>query len=295
MALNESKSMPILQPEKKGGFLPSIPGATPSPTLVGSASHASLRHHHEEPAKMYSEKDVRKMMESVMKYCRALQSRVQELEVKAITGHSEEQNDTQYFDSAHVSSVRFAPNVSVPQMFGDTGKSKMDTRARTMLSTNDLQRSTATFDDPLLNREIVSSLDSKIGALRDIFRQVDPMEERRLAAVRIQSIIRGFLARARKRLYFAGVREWRWVRCRPVIWVLDILLSNQSKLDSGFHLLKMNRTMKTLKSIYSKWAAVYRQNAPIRRAMRKGAEDRIRNLRHAFMLKHFDALREVTI
>lgn len=295
MALAESKSMPALHNDKsRVGFLPAI---TPNqhtqhlPTRSASNTNIHAEKNNEEQQKMYSEKDVRKMMENVMKYCRVLQSRVQELEVKGIAGEidrqpgEQPQNDIQSSHqllstkSAHGNHIHLS-ELAKPRAHNEHWNTTTKSKG---------------LEDPFVNREIISSLDNKIGALRDIFRQVDPLEERRMAAVKIQAIIRGFLARARKRYYYQGVREWRWVRCRPVIWVLDILLSNQSKLDSGFHLLTMNRTMKTLNSIYTKWAAVYRQNVGMRRTMRRAVEERIWNKRHGFMLKHFAALREVTI
>ena len=72
-----------------------------------------------------------------------------------------------------------------------------------------------------------------------------------------------------------GVREWRWVRCRPVTYIIDILLSIHSKRDAGFHLMKTNRTMKTLTIFFGKWSGVCRQNAPMRRAVKKAAEAKI--------------------
>jgi hypothetical protein len=147
----------------------------------------------------------------------------------------------------------------------------------------------------LLNKEFITKIGTKIVELKDIFRQVDPIEERRVAAMTIQALIRGYLARSRLRYYYQGLREWRWTRCRPVIWVLDILLTNQSKLDTGFHLLHMNRTMKTLHSIYGKWAIIYRQNAPMRRDMRRRAAEKIAAYQLRVVRHHFVALKAVTI
>ena len=72
-----------------------------------------------------------------------------------------------------------------------------------------------------------------------------------------------------------GVREWRWIRCRPVTYIIDILLSTHSKRDSGFQMMKTNRTMKTLTLFFGKWNGVCKQNAPMRRAVKKAAEAKI--------------------
>lgn len=305
MAISESKSMPLLQASEKskGSFLPAIQNPnslTVAKNSAGSVPQVRVLQQKQDPEKMYSESDVRTMMENVMKYCRTLQSRVQDLEVQVIKSSkgdgrpSSSSNRLQVEDpivklSNRISAIHSSLDASAT---GHPIRSKSQPMEINMASTksgNGLEMET------LINHELVSSLDSKIGALRDIFRQVDPLQERRMKAVKIQAVIRGYLARARKRNYHQGVREWRWVRCRPVIWVLDILLSNQSKLDSGFHLLKMNRTMKMLNTVYTKWAAVYRQNAPMRRAMRQAAEDRIRDKRYNFMLRHFSELKAVTV
>ncbi|RYG67037.1 hypothetical protein EON64_08350, partial [archaeon] len=73
------------------------------------------------------------------------------------------------------------------------------------------------------------------------------------------------------------------------------MLSNQSKLDTGFHLLKMNRTMRTLLTFYSKWAFIYRQNAPMRHAVREAALMKVDSKRKALLKMVFDGLHAVSI
>jgi hypothetical protein len=133
-----------------------------------------------------------------------------------------------------------------------------------------------------LTQEAIFNIDSKVVNLKEIFRRKDPLEERTQAAVCIQSAIRRFLVQRRLLAFQSSQRTWRWIRCRPVVYLLgthlglcqhhayashlyiytDILLSNQSKLDAGFHLLKMNRAMTTMLVVFGKWAFVCRQNAP---------------------------------
>ncbi len=142
--------------------------------------------------------------------------------------------------------------------------------------------------------EMVQDIDHKVANLKEIFKKTDPLEERRMCAVKIQALIRGFLARVRKHSYEQATRDWRWMRCRPVIWLLDILLANQSKLDSGFHLLTMNRVMRTLFAVFGKWAIVSKQNAPMRRQVKIQAEEKIATKRQDFMKTYFDAFKAVT-
>lgn len=129
----------------------------------------------------------------------------------------------------------------------------------------------------------------------ELFRKGDPLDERRVAATKIGSIIRGFVSRQRHRHFQQSLVEFKWTRCRMVVFLLDILLSNQSKLDAGFHLLKMNRNMKTLHVVFDKWAVVCRQNAPIRRGVKLAALEKIEGKRLQLMRSVFNGLRSVSI
>lgn len=256
----------------------------------------------------YTEEEVRKMMEEVMKYSRSLQSRVQELEVQLIhlsrnkvmqetTSHFDPRINTKDFGdvlaATKSSVVTFAPSAhghkrdSVAES-SEAGKTKRSFPEQTMNRTVSRPGTGVTAD-------MVVDIDNKVTNLKEIFRKNDPLEERKQKAVIIQSLIRGFLARCRFKYFSTAQREWRWIRCRPVIWLLDILLANQSKLDSGFNLLKMNRVMKTMHVIFGKWAIVCRQNAPLRRSVRQAAEDRIKSKKMNWLRAVFNGLKAVTI
>ena len=143
---------------------------------------------------------------------------------------------------------------------------------------------------------VVHEMDATVTHLRELYRQGDPLAERRSAATLIGATVRGYLARVRlSRYYRRGAREWRWIRCRPITFLLDVLLASQSKRDAGFHLLKMNRNMKYLTDFFSKWAAVCRQNAPVRRAMRRAADERIEQKRMQLLRIVFRGLHAASI
>lgn len=142
---------------------------------------------------------------------------------------------------------------------------------------------------------MINDLDSKVTGLRKIFVTGDPLAARRSAATAIGAVVRGFLTRARLKHYRRGAREWRWIRCRPVTYLLDILLANMSKRDAGFHLLRMNRNMHTLAVFYNAWAYIYRQNLSTRRAVRAGAEEKIRMKRMQLLRNVFDGLRAASV
>lgn len=142
---------------------------------------------------------------------------------------------------------------------------------------------------------LIQDIDKKVLYLKEIFRQKDPLEERILAAIKIQATIRGYLARVRKQYYQQAIVEWKILRCRPVIWLLDILLQEQAHLDAGMSLITMNRTIHTLYSIFTKWAAIYRQNIPLRRKIKALAEERITQQREKLLKLAFEGFRAVSV
>lgn len=143
--------------------------------------------------------------------------------------------------------------------------------------------------------QIMSDIDYKVFNLKEIFRKGDPIADRKRGAELIGALVRGYLCRQRLQKFRRGIREWRWVRCRPVTYIVDILLANHSKRDVGFHLMKTNRTMKTLTMFFGKWAGVCRQNAPVRRMVKQGAEEKINRKRLMLLRKVFDGLRAASV
>jgi hypothetical protein len=314
------------------------------PVLKGTSTtdyHANLdsrlmsRQHRtgrDEEKGKYSEEDVRKMMEEVMKYCRSLQTRCQDLEVQLIQvsknksikqpGSAGDFYQMEGDYPLRASTVRFAStpqgesfdtydsmrSSAVNSSSGRIRPLSSERGGRNNLLSSSFQLPSSSSHQHLtgggmlggrpitaIANEMVLDIDHKVSYLKEIFKKTDPIEARRLAIIKIQSLIRGFLARIRRFSYQSAMREWRWIRCRPVIWLLDILLSNQSKLDSGFHLLTMNRTMRTLFTIFGKWSIVCRQNAPLRYHIKTMAEEKIAAKRLSFMKCYFDGFKGVTV
>ena len=94
---------------------------------------------------------------------------------------------------------------------------------------------------------IISGIDKRLMTLKHLFRKGDPLEEREHAAVKIQSSIRGFIHRQRYALFRRSRRHWRWIRCRPVVLLLDTLLSLQSKVNLRMQSLRMNKNISKFK------------------------------------------------
>eukprot|EP01038_Epipyxis_sp_PR26KG_P013945 gene13945-18702_t len=248
--------------------------------------------------------DKDKIMESLMSYCRSLQKRVDELELQLVNvaeGNGRLHKSTNFSKSADynqnyftLSNARSVPGS--PGLLGETNGEdrhvRIDSRKRRSVINQAIAPSSV---GQYAMMDMVASIDFKVLNLREIFRKGDPLEQRGLAATLIAATIRGYLARCRLNSYRAGLREWKWTRCKPSIWVLDVMLANQSQLDAGFHLLQSNRNIKNLNIFFYKWSYISKKNAPLRRSVKQAAMEKIENLRLSRMRKVFDGLHAVTI
>lgn len=94
------------------------------------------------------------------------------------------------------------------------------------------------YDNKL--KESVGEIDSKITHLRYLFKHEDPLKERLIAAIKIEAIIRGWLVRLRLQAFRRGLVDWRWTRCRPVVWILESLLGDQLDLEQGIYIVSLS-------------------------------------------------------
>lgn len=82
-------------------------------------------------------------------------------------------------------------------------------KKNTTTSSNASVGSSSVVDLPGNVGEIIFGIDQRVFNLKELFRKGDPLEERRVACVKIQSVIRGFLSRNRSRHFRIGIMEWR--------------------------------------------------------------------------------------
>jgi hypothetical protein len=141
----------------------------------------------------------------------------------------------------------------------------------------------------------MTELDVKVVHLKEIFRQGDPMVERKKAVTKINACVRGWLQRQRYGAYQRGQREWKWLRCRQIVWLLDMNLGLQSKLDTGINKLKLMHNVSFVYQVFTKWLHLTRQALPVRRAMYKAAMDKAQAKDRALMHKVWDAFKSVTV
>jgi hypothetical protein len=141
----------------------------------------------------------------------------------------------------------------------------------------------------------MGDIDLKVMQLKELFRNGNPMDERHKAATMITSTVRAYLCRVRYKYYLSGSREWRLSRCRHLVWVLDILLNGQAKLDSSLQEIKMRKDMKAMYIVFTKWYQMIKQFVNIRRATREAAENKFKVKREKWILKVWIAFKAVCI
>jgi len=141
----------------------------------------------------------------------------------------------------------------------------------------------------------MTELDMKVVQLKEIFRHGDPMEERRVSINKINACLRGFLQRRHYAAYQRGMREWRWLRCRQIVWLLDMNVDLQKRRDTGIQQLQVMRSFRMLYKVYIKWVAVTKQALPVRRAMYQAAMAKADAKNRALLLKVWTAFKSVTV
>ena len=77
--------------------------------------------------------------------------------------------------------------------------------------------------------------------------------------------------------------------------LLDLLLANHSNRDDGMTMLRMNRNMKTMTTVFTKWAAIYRTNLPMRKTIKQAAEEKIEFKKMQWLRAVYDAFRSATV
>lgn len=170
-------------------------------------------------------------------------------------------------------------------------------RNQASISNSD-NHSIVTMNSNLEEGDIKSSMgdiDLKVMQLKELFRNGNPMEERHKAATTITSTVRAYLCRVRYKYYLAGSKEWRLSRCRHLIWVMDILLNGQAKLDGSLLEIKMRKDMKAMYLVFTKWYQMIKQFVTIRRATRQAAENKFNIKREKWILKVWIAFKSVCV
>ena len=238
------------------------------------------------------------MTNALKDYCDALERRVQELESTVISLQQVIASNGTDLKRVNRQWMMTMTDPSMSNSMAMTNALEASGSSQEMTNTNNNTNNSMSMTKLPSNvnfRESISSIDQKVLHLKDLFKRGDPFEQRRIAATKIACLIRGFLARRRYESYFHGVQEWKWSRCKMVMWLLDSLLNNQTKLDLGLQRLQLRRQMKLLYIVFNKWNFIRRQNAPLKRAILQRTEELFEKKQQLLLARSFNGLKETCI
>jgi hypothetical protein len=233
-------------------------------------------------------------------YCKYLELKVQELELKLETANDYIGKHMPSFEQGLASeqSSIYQELSSHRDSHKSTAKVKSyDKKLSTVASLiKEGYSASSTVDKSLTLRDDLKTslgeIDIKVFGLRELFRRGNPFEIRYSAATKMVAIVRGFLARRRYQSYVQGIKAWKWSRCKMVVYVLDNWLANQTKVDIGIKRLRLLRHMRLMLSVFRKWSIVSKNHAPIRQQSRNVAEKMFKDKRKAFIRKAFNNFRD---
>ena len=141
----------------------------------------------------------------------------------------------------------------------------------------------------------MTELDMKVLQLKELFRHGDPLVERRQAATKIVASVRGFLQRVRFASFQKGLREWKWIRCRQVVWLLDMRVASKKQVTQGLEQMRMLISMRTQFNVFARWVLMVKQARPVRQQMYQRAHEMALAKDKALLRLVFDGLRLVTV
>lgn len=243
------------------------------------------------------------MLESLAQYCKALQTKVQELQQRV--DHSDAVAEVLRSDLKRVG----GPGVESALTYGHGVGQSRGRRDSTASHGSSARRVSAlgghavTFGQDSFQQQqskqsqahirgVVGGMDSKVVQLRQLFTSVDPLEQRAAAATAIAAGIRGFLARRRYAVFTDSVVNWRWGRSRVFAAVLQHMTAAVSRIDKGMQRMRMKRDTLLIRNVMAKWYLVVKNVLPLRRRIAQQAEEKCLIKQFKLKMQVFLAFRE---
>jgi hypothetical protein len=131
---------------------------------------------------------------------------------------------------------------------------------------NDLMKFTHTIDD----------MDKQLSELKYLFRPMNPLVERDLSALKIQSVVRRWISQRKYKKYWDSISSWRIGRSEIYLPIISHGIYRCSRITSAIQSMQIKKSSKLLKSIFDRWVHICKQSAPFRRSMVVAAEERYR-------------------
>lgn len=131
---------------------------------------------------------------------------------------------------------------------------------------NDFMKFTHTIED----------MDKQLSELKYLFRPMNPLVERDLSAIKIQSMVRKWITQRKYKKYWDSISSWRMGRSQSYLPIIDRGIYRSSRIASTIQSMQIKKSSKLLKSIFDRWVHICKQSAPFRRSMVVAADEKYR-------------------
>jgi hypothetical protein len=131
---------------------------------------------------------------------------------------------------------------------------------------SDLMKFTSTIDH----------MDKQLAELKYLFRPMDPLLERSHSVIKIQAVVRRWIAQRKYQKYWMSLSSWCLGRAQTYLPVIEQGLYRSSRINSTIQSIHIKKSSILLKSIFDRWIHICKQSAPFRRSMIVAAEERYR-------------------
>lgn len=129
----------------------------------------------------------------------------------------------------------------------------------------------------------VFDMEEQLTELRHMFAGTNPLQQRTIAALKIQTIFRSYSSRKKFHAYHISFQSWRFGRSKIYLPFLENGLARAGEIEMNIDALSIRREYRLIVAIFSRWKHICKQSAPFRLSIRSAAEEKY--LQFVFRLK----------
>jgi hypothetical protein len=138
------------------------------------------------------------------------------------------------------------------------------------------------YDSSGLSRTVFD-MEEQLTELRHMFGGTNPIEQRTIAALKIQTTFRSYSSRKKFHAYQLSFQSWRFGRSKNFLPFLQHGLARAGEIETNLNALSVRREYRLIVAIFSRWKHICKQSAPFRLSIRSAAEEKY--LQFMFRLK----------
>jgi hypothetical protein len=120
----------------------------------------------------------------------------------------------------------------------------------------------------------VYDMEEQLTELRHMFSGTNPIHQRTVAALKIQTRFRSYSTRKRFNAYQLSFQSWRSGRSRNFLPFLQLGLERAGEVEIALNALSVRREFRLIVAIFSRWKHICKQSAPFRLSIRSAAEEK---------------------